>query len=521
MRGAAERGCPRPAIRLPCAAMHDWGRARALGTGLLVVLASHVMAACSNWPDNPGIDPYPAELHYPTGLAVMDLDPTDGSSAPTHMVVANSDFDLGFNAAAVQSYDLRVLNSAIDQNCAGLPVWKRQACVVASSQARSATDHPSTLTDVYPTDGLFLSEVLIEAYADGMEIGSNGTRLYIPVRSNSDVTRVDVSPDGLLSCGGTPGVREHCTDAYESTLKSAAELRGVDYVTDPVDLVTGSLSEFGLPADMGDYVAMAHRSGAMSFFVVPGTGMGTDQPDQPILTGTLLGIGNSLAGIVREPTSTSSTFWIASGNSTYVPRVTVAIDGQSTTPQVISAGVSLDRPVPIIGLDFGTSRTANFRQFAFDPRPGYEGRVYGVSRRPDALAFFRRDELSGSYVVEDLVPIGIEGMRMQLVTFDDAQMNTHLVAFVSCYQSRNIFVIDVDHRKTIGIVSGLSGPFEFEVDKTRQRLYVLDFRTSVVRVVTLAPLVACLTGASSSPNQQCSPEILGMLGVPNAVEYLR
>ena len=92
-------------------------------------------------------------------------------------------------------------------------------------------------------------------------------------------------------------------------------------------------------------------------------------------------------------------------------------------------------------------------------------------------------------------------------------------------------MVDLDLGRLVGIVRGLGGPFELTVDAERERIYVLDFRQSVIRVIDLAPMFACLDrgealecgGDSPDPacTAECSPVQLGVVGRPVAVEELR
>ena len=84
-------------------------------------------------------------------------------------------------------------------------------------------------------------------------------------------------------------------------------------------------------------------------------------------------------------------------------------------------------------------------------------------------------------------------------------------------------MIDVDASRLVGIVRGLGGPFELAVDVRRRRVYVLDFRSSVIRVIDLEPMFACLNDATFDRAQdaaECSPLTLGIVGRPRAVREL-
>ena len=61
----------------------------------------------------------------------------------------------------------------------------------------------------------------------------------------------------------------------------------------------------------------------------------------------------------------------------------------------------------------------------------------------------------------------------------------------------------------------LNGPFELAIDSFRKRLYVADFRSSVVRVLDLGPVVAEAFG------DRTDAPLVGTLGIPKVVQELQ
>ena len=90
-------------------------------------------------------------------------------------------------------------------------------------------------------------------------------------------------------------------------------------------------------------------------------------------------------------------------------------------------------------------------------------------------------------------------------------------AFISCFDSRDVYVVDLEARELTAVVRGMSGPFEFEIDVQRERAYVADFRTSVVRVVDLTPMLNCYDEPGMT-GRECTPQLLGLLGRPTGLE---
>jgi len=94
-----------------------------------------------------------------------------------------------------------------------------------------------------------------------------------------------------------------------------------------------------------------------------------------------------------------------------------------------------------------------------------------------------------------------------------------VLGFVSCFLARSVQVIDTDNFQGITILTNISGAFEFAIDAPRRLMYVADFSTSVLRVADLRPLVACLEGGATGP-EECAPQLLGLVGLPQPVSEL-
>lgn len=453
---------------------------------------------------NEGVDPPHAEIAFPVAIELVDVT-DDAVDAPTHLLVANSNFDLSYNAATVQSYDLSALETALQVRCVAGGVDGEQCAIVAAESGQQSTELGNV--KVFAETGLLRSEVRIGSYAEGIGVSPSRRRIYLPVRSDADLTSIDLDSSGQLSCGGAPGTVHACDDLHRSTDTSIAATRGLDLPIEPLDVHVGSLSDFGLPAANGDYVAMAHRSGGLSFFYVAG---GTGQP---VLTDVLSFKSSTLVTLAFEPST--HRFWLPTGNNAFIHRATASLD--ATTTDVTNTQLLRASSVAITGVDFGTS-TASIRQVHLDTRSGiHAGRFYAVASRPGVLMVGRIDPTTNGMVFDAVLPLGTQPTRATFV-----ELGGRLIAFVSCYLGREVYVYDVDSARLQTIIRGASGPFETAIDTTRDLLLLADFRISVVRVYDLAPLVDCfefVTEPSTAP--ECAPKALGMLGIPSTVQELR
>lgn len=469
--------------------------------------------------DNTGEPPPVGRLVFPIALGISP----DGN----HLYVANSNFDLRYNAGSLHSYDLealeRSLPSFVDDpaarcNADGIDV---DTCGVIPIE----DERDDLLDDIDPVANLLVDQVRIGSYTDGLAVARLGAsdRLYLPVRSDANLTFVDADDRGCFQCTGETvdctlnretTLGRPCDDAHRRGDDEEATLRDIELPADPVGVTVGPLNDVIRGPSMdpvdGNYVLFAHRDGRASLFF--------DQPVggslAPVLIHTLSGLPTELVDITIEPETQLA--WLPSALNPVVGRVGIAFDGMTADPErsyLYNAGDLFMR-----GVDTGTVTRGDTRVIRFDPRPGVN-RAYVLSRRPRALLVVDTEDSVSSVNVIDAIEVGFGPSRLDIVSFPDPERT---LAFISCYDSRDVYVVDVDLGRLVGIVRGLGGPFELTVDVGRDRLYVLDFRSSVIRVIDLQPMFACLgDDMGTARDAECSPQQIGVVGRPVAVTELR
>lgn len=506
----------------------------ALGILLMVGIAS---AGCVNKTG----ESLPAGLmSFPIAI---ELSPdVDADGKPRFLYVTSSNFGLQYNAGNVQSYDLDKIIAGILDGCIGAGVTT--ACLDPSYQG-SVNDpacycDPETDPDcvaippdrcaVIPAglrfrdqgaalrlvrvDGLIRGEVQIGSFSDGLAVAPDGRRLYVPVRSDANLTYIDVDTEGRLSCGGDFGELHTCTAVYRT---GSAELENpgedVSVPPDPVDVYAGNLSEDFAPpgseddpAFAGQYVLMAHREGFASLFYDQERPGGPPPQKRPRLVATLSNLASEQVTITYQPGAKLA--WIPSAISNRVVRVGIAIDGDPSQAFLFDAGTLF-----VTGLDTGGSN----RDIVFDPRPD-RNLAYVVSRAPEALVVAQTRAPGLELSMVDQISTCRDPSRVQ-VAEAPTRNGSVLLAFVSCFLSRQVQVIDVDSLQNVTVLSNISGAFEFAIDGPRRLLYAADFNTSVLRVADLQPLLDCLEGGSNAP-EECSPVLIGLVGLPQPVSEL-
>jgi hypothetical protein len=398
-----------------------------------------------------------------------------------------------------------------DDSCTAIAADR---CTVVPAEV-DFQDPESAALKVVPVDGLLTGEVQIGSFSDGLGVATDGRRLYVPVRSDANITWIDVNEEGQLSCGADFGVPQTCTGEYRD---GAGEQENptidLSFPPDPVDVYVGDLSSDFAPAGRqddpafnGDYILVAHREGEASLLIdqVPPAPDPRTQK-RPRLAATLDELAPEQVTITYEPGAKRA--WIPSALDTAIVRVGIGIDGDPTQSYLFDAGTLL-----VTGLDFGTSQ----RDIRFDPRPDHD-LAYIVSRSPEALIVARSDVAGGNLNMVGQISACRDPSRVQVAEVP-ARGESVLLAFVSCFLSRRVQVIDTDKFQGVTTLTNISGAFEFVIDGPRLLMYTADFSTSVLRVADLRPLVRCLEGGSMAP-EECSPQLLGLVGFPQPVSEL-
>jgi len=394
--------------------------------------------------------------------------------------------------------------------CVSIP-FDRCSVVPSGLQFRD----PGAALRLVPVDGLIRGEVAIGSFSDGLAVGTDGRRVYVPVRSDANLTFIDVNEEGELDCGGGFGTRHTCTNPYRS---GSAELVNpsapINLPADPVDVFVGDLAaDFAPPnnpddpAFRGDYILMAHREGSASMFFDQFRPGGPEPQRRPRLAATVDELAPEQVTITYEPGAKRA--WIPSAQVAAVVRLGIGIDGDPTQSYLFDAGALF-----VTGLDAGISN----RDIRFDPRPD-RNLAYIVSRSPEALIVARSNVAGGDLNMIGQIPTCRDPSRIQIAEVP-ARGETVVLAFVSCFLARSVQVIDTDKFQGITILTNISGAFEFVIDAPRRLMYVADFSTSVLRVADLQPIIDCLESTSGETAEECAPTLLGLIGLPQPVSEL-
>jgi hypothetical protein len=213
---------------------------------VFALASSFVSAAC--YSTGEGAPPPGDRIYFPVGLALTGgVDERGSLEDARYLVVANSDFDLAFNAGTLSVFDLERVRAHIATPCAtnddcdpagtGRSCDPAGLCVDAGGSpcrglaVRSQADqllHPGACEYLDPThppdqgESLILHNVQIGAFATDVIYRRNpfggpevGGRLFVPVRGDATVHWIDIGPDGSVDCG-QPGENGACDDWHRA-----------------------------------------------------------------------------------------------------------------------------------------------------------------------------------------------------------------------------------------------------------------------------------------------------------------
>ena len=446
-----------------------------------LLLASLVLACACNL-DNLGEPPPVGDIYLPTalGLSVQTAD-----SPPRYMFLVNSNFDLRYNGGSIQAYDLDKLDAELAK-CA----QPGESCVV-------------------PTSGVLADEVLASSLATSLGFSPSQDRLYVATRTDSRLLFVDVNPsaerdEDVLQCSESD---RRCSDDHVRGVDADENKRRLRLPPEPVGLVSfPAASVYGQgdgSLDGMDYVLLAHRSGQVSLFF-------DDGANGPKLIDVRSGLPLEPTGIAFDPMTKLAYLSVFARNTTTLQNKILARVGISPEPDMTDAFIY---DPGYLNID-GVAWQRDTRAVAINPaRPG---QALVLSNQPSALLWsdiagnLTGSLPPGSAPARTTLQLGGGPSRIAL-----GQLAERSIAAVSCFDSHEVFIVDTNRAELLAVVHNLNGPFELAIDAARKRLYVADFRASVVRVMDLGYV------AEAGAVDRTDVPVIGMLGAPKHLQELQ
>lgn len=424
---------------------------------------------------SPGAAPPEKVLNFPAAVATSTQSCATG---PCFLILANSNFDLRYNAGTLQSWDLESLSKTF-QDCGA----NEKAC------------------DIESPAPYILSEVKIGSYTTAMGVSKNHSRVYVAVKGDRTVSAVDVGDDGKLECGS--GGFGFCNNAYRYRDTQFADAKNEPWGTNPSSIYVGSLQdELRVNGDARDFLLVPDEGGGLALLIDDNTAAQQRGSDLmlPAVVSFRRGMPQGLTSITWDKTSSAA--YIANGLGETVVRAQVAVDQLAPRYENTFAYPSQVESIS------GTGSFLNTRDVWVDARVN-KNQAYFLMRVPSALMFATVEPDSAGFRryfrARDIIRISDGASRITAATLTGSDK---LWLFASTFDAREVFIFDADDQRVVSVIRGFSGPFELTVDTARRHLIVTDFRASVVRWIDLSPL---LTGEAA--------KLLATVGVPKPVEY--
>jgi DNA-binding beta-propeller fold protein YncE len=418
----------------------------------------------------------------------MFLSGQTAESAPRFLYVLNSNFDLRFNRGSVQAYDLDALDAKI------------------SGCDRRGLDCQIEAPEV------FVDEVLVPSLGTSYSVTPDRKRLYIATRTDQSLLYIDLNETGdgedVLQCDES---ERRCSDDRRRGINPSENARGVTFPIEPVSIVTlpAASAAPGLDPETvtGNFVMVAHRWGQVSLFHDNGT-------SGPKLIHVLDQLPLEPTGIDFDPVGHLAYLSLysrtaANGASRLISRVAASVevagDGSLDASYLYDVGaVVIDGVAPQ-----RSTRTLRMN-------PAREGQLLVTGERPASLLFVDVGENSATSLAaptlpaREIVTVGDGAMRMAY-----GKVGSREVIAVSCFDAKQLYLIDAVSYTVIGVLHNLNGPFDVAIDEARKRLYLSDFRSSSVLVVDLSAV------AEGGAGSRTDAPIVAMLGIPKVVMELQ
>ncbi len=435
---------------------------------------------------NPGIPPVQATLNFPIALA-LTAPASNPDAQSDFLLVVNANYDARYNQGTILSLDMRQImlrfdeiraNGRFPQNghmgCTNPASWDdpNVECQIAEAVDVMAGSGPNH-------DG---AEVWIDSFGAGIVRSPQGDRFYIPTRSTSNLTWVDIDPSGTgaIMCDQAPGSLR-CGDRRRTTMvETGCTDRDVTLRGDPNALVVMPMSSLvTLPAGTAerDVLLMLQRNGTAALYLDSLEG---GLARQPIRTHVLTGLPPD--AINAELETSTGLAWVSTSSpvstraTRLLARVGVFIDTQNEhCSQAFAA--------PPVFLD-GLATGFDTRDVAFSADTRY---AYVLSRSPESIITIDQEGtpfIPGNAAITDVDDVGFGPSRLRRITMDGRDF-----LVTTCFDGRAVWVMSTAPTQVASIVPGFDGAYEMVIDVERRLAIVADFKTSVIRFVDLAPAV--------------------------------
>ncbi len=410
-------------------------------------------------PDTSGVDPPHDKLIYPVGMAVVEDPgcPQDGDCglAPPYLLVANSNFDLKYNAGTLVAINLEKLNKEIVDIKNGL------GDKYLSDDKKFFHIPPEVVIDKEET-------IRIGSFASDLELTPRGNRAMIPVRGNREILIVDVDPSSnspLLDCGA--GDNGSC-DSHHRVGSNDNETLPIEPY-EVTSLVYAGIGDIEYTLGFATHL----YGGEVSLFRVD-----SRSSSGVTLDATLMDV---IDGVVPG----------ASGIAANTDRQEVYVTGRhDATPHVAVLKVLSDDRY----LDFANATNFSFNDISKididkDIYGGTDARgiavsgdgetAFVVTRNPEAL--LQVD--TSTRRLTDITTLGADPSIVAMYENDNiAPAEFAQSAWALCFLSDQVYIVEPEMMQVYVRSTG-TGPHAIAFDKVNERAFIANFRESTISII--------------------------------------
>lgn len=475
--------------------MHGRRLDRFLGIPLLAALSSCV---------SPGDGPSPpaAEMYYPVGIAV--------SPAGHTLYVANSDFDLQYNAGTVMALNLDRVRALIpplwnpqDPNypCGALPANPNRLLYpgrCGPADLIHPPDGQGTLVAASVQIGAFATDALVVARSD-----APGARLFVPVRGDPSLTWIEIDDDRTTQ---PPSRTLYCGQSSDSPRCDATHRAGEDPDTN-LRRVVMPPEPYGVAADAtGQALVVTHQAAAaVSLITNPWDGVPTMQFALGNLAPGPVGLASvPVPEFVFAASVPHRPAFLLSYRAAAELDVLRYYDDAAASParpfltRTAAVGITVNadgqdsRGLAIDDTDRRQCEQAcNGSLPCLQECAAIPAQLFIANRTPPSLIIgeVRSDvSLTGTndqITIYDSVPLSFGPSRVQVGQIIDEQGLPQRRVFVSCFDSRYVFIYDPVANRIDGEIRTGRGPHGLAFDPTAPLLYIAHFTDSYIGIVDL------------------------------------
>mgnify|MGYP001168315984 CR=1 FL=1 len=411
-----------------------------------------------------GISPPGDELIFPVAIATVNGD--------SHLLVVNSNFDLRYNAGTLVAFDLSLLD--------GTGEWDPQTGILTLPAGVSldafCDDVTSDTCTVDEAGGIDAAETIrLGAYASDLDVTPAGDRALIPVRGEQTIIMVDLLADGdLMDCG--EGDDRMCDAAHRIAQDGSVSLPIEPYSVRTMDYVR----EEGGATVTETLGFVTHRAGGevSLFSVARRVGDGPTVFENRLIK-VIGGVVEGAAGIAVNPLSRDIYISGQRDPTPHVAVLRVETDLDAGGSYLLDPWFSQAATISIASQLYGGT---DARRMAVSP-DGTTGFIL-VQSPPSLL----KVDLT-RYEMTDMVTVCPETSQVKLFADEGDpadELDDRLYAFVSCFLTRQVYVIDT-HLMTTVIRRTGEGPQDIAFDRTRQIAYVANFSESTISLMQAVP----------------------------------